>query len=211
MARYSPGGGGSGPPPSFSVTSFAHSPTLVQAGASVVNPAFTATYSEATTSATLTDTEAHTDDITSTPLAFSSPHTFTKTAYGATVTFTDSATGASGSGSANLTVTWGQNVYFGSAVDPGSYSQTFIKSLTAQLRLAPQTNYVMNAGAGESVFFAARSAFGLTDLSFFVGVFGFACSKVATVAVTNSDGVTENYDLFRSDNVGLGSFTLTVV
>lgn len=209
MSRYSRKGSGGGPA-AFAITSFTHAPALVQVGRAVVNPSFTASYNRAPVTAVLTDTEAHTDDVILTPNAFSSPHSFTKNVYSQSVTFTLTATEANSS-NANTSITWGQNVYYGVAVDPGSYSQAFIKSLTAQLKLAPQGFYAVNAGAGESTFFASRTAFGLVDTDFFVGVFGFAISKVAAaVAVTNSDGITENYDLWRSDNVGLGLFTFEV-
>lgn len=196
----------------FAVTGFATPTTLVLAGASVVSPSFTASYNQAATAANLTDSDGDNDVIALPATAFVSPHTFTKNVYGQFVTFTIHATGPAGTGSAtaSVSISWGQNVYFGSAVDPGGggYTNAFITGLAAQLMLAPNGSYNFNALAGQSTFWAARSAFGLTVANFFVGGFPFACSKVATVAVTNANGVTENYDLFRSDNTGLGAFTM---
>ena len=198
----------------FAITSFAKvGGNLVLAGASVVNPSFTAAYNQAATAVSLTDSEGHNDVIALPGNAFVSPHTFTKTVYGSTVTFTDHGTGPSGTGSAtaNTTLSWGQNVFFGSAVDPGGggYNNAFITGLGSVLKLAPAGTYAYNASALQSCFFCARSAFGLTPANFTEGGFPFACSLVAAgVAVTNANGVVENYDVFRSDNIGLGAFNL---
>ncbi len=196
----------------FAISSFGLTgASLVLAGASVVNPAFAASYNQAATAVTLTDTEGNTNVITLPGTAFVSPHTFTKTVFGSTVTFTDTAAGPTGTGTAaaNAVLSWGQNVFFGSIVDPGVYDNAFITSLTASLKLAPAGTYAYNASALQSCFFCTRTAFALTTANFTVGGFPFACSKVASaVAVTNANGVVENYDVFRSDNVGLGAFNL---
>ena len=195
----------------FDITSFGTTgSTLLLAGASVVNPAFTASYNQAPTAVSLTDTEGDNDVIALPGTAFVSPHTFTKNVYGASVTFTLHASNSNGADTAGASISWGQNVFFGSAVDPGGggYNTAFLNSLTASLRLAPNGNYNYNAGALESCFWAARAGFGLTPANFTVGGFPFACSKVATFNYTNANGIVESYDLFRSDNIGLGAFTL---
>jgi hypothetical protein len=199
-------------PTAFAIDSFAKvGASLVLAGATVATPSFTASYNQVATAVTLTDTEAHSDAITLPGTAFASPHSFTKTAYGASVTFTDTASSALGSAARGVTLSWGQNVYFGSVVDPGGggYTAAFITALAARLNLAPAGSYAYNASALQSCFWAARSAFGLTTANFTVNGFPFACSIVAAgVAVTNANGVVENYDLFRSDNIGLAAFNL---
>lgn len=199
----------------FAITGFGLTgATLVLIGSSVVNPAFAASYNQAATAVSLTDTEGNNDVIALPGTGFISPHTFTKTVYGASVTFTDHATGPSGTGSAtaNAGLVWGSNVYTGSAVDPGGggYNAAFITSLAATLKLGAAGTYAENALAGQSVFFCARTAFGLTVANFFVGGFPFACSRVATGVSVSINGVPENFDIFRSDNTGLGAFNLTV-
>lgn len=198
----------------FAITGFAKTGgNLALAGASVVNPAFTASYNQAATAVSLTDTEGNSDVIALPGTSFISPHTFTKTVYGSTVTFTDHGAGPAGTGSATAATTfsWGQNVYFGSIVDPGGggYTNAFITALGATLKLGPAGTYAFNASALQSCFWCARSAFGLTPANFTVSGFPFACSIVAAgVAVTNANGIVENYDVFRSDNIGLGAFNL---
>jgi len=195
----------------FEITSFGTTgATVVLIGSSVVSPGFSASYNQAATAVSLTDTEGNNDVIALPGTAFSSPHTFTKTAYGASVTFTDHATGPTGTGSdtAGASIVWGSNVYTGSAVDPGVYNAAFITSLAATLKLGFAGTYAENASALQSVFFCTRTAFGATTANFFVGGFPFACSRVATGVSVTINGVAENFDVFRSDNVGLGSFNL---
>lgn len=195
----------------FAITGFGLTgANLLLAGASDVSPGFTASYNQLATAVSLTDTEGNNDVIALPGTAFVSPHTFTKNVYGQSVTFTVHASNANGAATASVSVSWGQNVFFGSAVDPGGggYNTAFLNSLTASLRLAPNGNYNYNASALQSCFWAARAAFGLTPANFTVGGFPFACSKVATFNYTNANGIVESYDLFRSDNIGLGAFTL---
>jgi hypothetical protein len=195
----------------FAITGFGLTgASLLLAGASDVSPGFAASYNQLATAVSLTDTEGNNDVIALPGTAFVSPHTFTKNVYGQSVTFTVHASNANGAATAAAAVSWGQNVFFGSAVDPGGggYNTAFLNSLGSTLKLAPNGNYNYNASALQSCFWAARSGFGLTPANFTVGGFPFACSKVATFAYTNANGVIENYDLFRSDNIGLGAFTL---
>ena len=197
-------------PTAFDITGFGLTgPSLVLAGATVTNPGFTASYNQPATSATLTDSEGNNDPLVLPATAFNSPHAVTKNAYGAVWNFTLSASSPLGADSAGAGIFWGQNVFFGSAVDPGVYNSAFANSLGAVLKGAPNGSYNYNALAGQSAFFWTRSAFGLTVANFTVAGFPFACSKVvANVPVTNANGIIENYDCFRSDNTGLGVFTL---
>lgn len=199
-------------PTAFEITSFALGvSSLVQVGSTVTNPTFTASYNQVPTSVVLTDTEGNTDVVTSTPNAFTSPHAFTKSTFGASVTFTDTASTSLGSDAATASLTWGQKVFYGAAV-AGTYNEAFIEALSGSaLKTSPNGNYAINATVGKNAYFGALTALGLTVSDFFVGGFPFACSKVASaVSVTNTDGVTATYDLFGSDNTGLGSFTLSV-
>lgn len=199
-------------PVAFDITGFGHSPSLVQVGATVTNPSFTASYNQSATSVSLTDTEAHSDVITLPGTSFISPHAFTKTVHGQSVTFTLHAENALGTDTANTGISWGSNVYYGAVVDPGTYNEAFVESLTASLKLGAGGTYGFNATSGQSSFFCALSSLGLTINDFYVDGFPFACSIVATgLSITNSDGIPQNYDVIRSDNTGLGDFDLAVV
>lgn len=197
-------------PTAFDITGFGLTgASLVLAGATVTNPGFAASYNQLATATNLTDTEGNNDVIALPATAFVSPHVVTKNAYGSVWNFTLHASSPLGADTAGASIFWGQNVYFGSAVDPGVYNSAFANSLATTLKAAPNGTYAFNALAGQSTFWWARTAFGLTVANFTVGGFPFACSKVASaVAVTNGNGITENYDCFRSDNTGLGAFNM---
>jgi hypothetical protein len=206
--------------PGFAITGFAYGGPgvggVVLLGASVSGPPFTASYSQPPDVATLTDNAGNPAlDVSSTPESFSAPHTYTKTVFGQSVTWTLNASrGANAASPASVGLSWGQLNYNGSAVDPGGggYTQAFIKSLGSTYAvLSPNGTYAANAAAGASVFFATRTAYGVGALDFTVLGLPFAISKVAAaVALTNGNGVTENYDLWRSDSTGLGAFSYVV-
>lgn len=200
-------------PTAFAISTFAHSPTLVQVGASVVNPLFSASYNQPAQAASLTDSEGHTDILGLPALSFVSPHTFTKNVFGQSVAFTLHASSPLGAAVAGASIVWGENVYWGADVDPGVYDEAFIESLgSASLRLSAAGSYGFNAGVADSSFFCALTALGLTTARFFVGGFAFDCSRVATaVPVQNANGITQGFDVFRSTNVGLGDYSLVVV
>jgi len=200
----------------YSITSFAHAPTVVLLGDTVVTPAFTATYSQAPDVATLTDSAGTAAQVvTATPTAFASLASFTRTVFAQAVSFFLNASRAGTSAAqATRTISWGQLNYHGAAVDPGGggYTEAFIKTLTPTgAVLSAAGTYAANVSAPQNEFFATRSAYGLTAASFTVGGFPFSLSRVAAaVALTNANGVIENYDLWRSDNVGLGAFNYVV-
>lgn len=174
---------------------------------------FGAGFSEPATAAFLTDTEGANDPI-ALPADFPvSPNTYTKTAIGDSVGYTLEASGASGSDSKSVTIFWLEFVRFGSVGDPGVYDEAFIEGLPdSNLVLSPQGNYAYNAGPTDFAFFAVLSSYGLTPAHFVQGVFPMAISLVAAgVAVTNTHGITENFDVWRSDNQGLGPFTMGVI
>lgn len=197
--------------PAESILSFTHAPATLLVGATLTHPAFTATYADAPTTATLTDTEGNTDNVSATPNAFNSSGVFTKNVYGNTVTFTLAVTSPEGAATRNFTETWAQNVRWDAQVDPGVYDSAFIAGLvSAVLQLGPSGTFAVNATAGKFTFYATRTAFGVTALNFKVNGLPFAISKVgAAVPFTNANGITENYDVWRSDNPGLGSFSFT--
>ncbi len=197
--------------PAEAITSFTHAPSVVLVGTTVTHPAFTATYADAPTTATLTDTEGGNDNVSGTPNAFNSSNVWLKNVYGNTVTATLAVTSPEGAASRNFVETWAQNVRWDVQVDPGVYDSAFIASLVQSvLQLGPQGTFAVNATVGLFTWYATRTAFGVTALNFKVNGLPFAISKVgAAVPFTNANGITENYDVWRSDNPGLGAFSFT--
>lgn len=194
--------------PAFAVTSFANG-SAPEVGQSIALPAFTAAYSTLPTSAVLTDNAGTAPQTLVTPFAvFASTGTFVRNTYGASYTFTLTAHSGAFPAVSTKTITWLQKTFWGAAT-PAAYNEAFIEGLASSgLASAVGTTFTVNAGAGERIYYAFRSAYGTP--SFWVGGFEGGFSKVATVAVTNAHGFTENYDLWASDNVALGSTTVTV-
>jgi hypothetical protein len=127
-----------------------------------------------------------------------------------TWTMTLNVTGASAKSSA-VTVTWLPRVYHGASVS-GTYNAAFITGLaSSNLQTSRVTTYTDNALAGQYLYFALPSSYG-TPI-FWSGGLQYAGSlEASAVAVTNAQGIIQNYDLWRvSTTPGLGSTTVTVL
>jgi hypothetical protein len=69
--------------------------------------------------------------------------------------------------------------------------------------------FSINAGSGEYVYYAYPSRLGTA--TFTVGGFANGFSTIpSTLSVTNSNGYSENYYIYRSSNANLGSNTVVV-
>jgi len=203
----------------FAINSFALSGafvTVVEVGATVTNPTFTASYNRAATLVELDDGINPTFPITLPGTAFGITAAYHVTTVNGTVTFTLSANDATSPVVTDtVTITWEPRVYFGAAVDPGSpYTELFIEGLSGNgldNNRQRTINYV--AGATESLFYAFPTSYGGSASNFLDASTGFAAgfSKVATgVSVENANLVTISYDVWRSDQVGLGTVSIQV-
>jgi hypothetical protein len=184
--------------------------TLVEVSQTVNTPAFTASYNRTPSSAVLTDSEGNTPkNVIATPNSFSSNFNFTKNSFAAAVVFTLTSTDGYGvSKNTTTTYTWGQKTYHGVAA-AGQTGQTFIKSLTGVLSTSIGFNFTDNAGPTQKIYYASRAAYGTP--TFTVGGFSGGFTLVSnSISVTNTYGFTENYQLWESDNLGLGSTTVVV-
>jgi len=198
----------------WTINSFAIVQTSpVEVGTTITTPGFTATYASTPTSAILTDNNGTAArDVTSTPTSFTSLGTFTKTANNATVTWTLSAHDAT---SATMTrtasVSWQPRVYWGTGA-PGLTSGAQILALTNKplqgSRNGSYTYATGNTAANLKAYYAAPTSYGTP--TFKVGGILFPITKVASAVSVTSNGVTQTYDLWESDNVGLGTLTLDV-
>ena len=188
-------------------------PTLTQVGSTVATPPFTASYSGGVgppVTAVFTDSDGNAPvNVIGTPTAFNSPYSYTKNAYGAVETYTLTTSDGNSTVAPTATTTWTQLVYWG--VGPaGGGGAAFIQALgNSQLQLSRNGTFNVTAGPTQKVYYAYRTAYGAA--TFTVGGFsgGFALDST-TISVTNTDGFTENYTLYESDNVGLGNITVVV-
>jgi len=182
---------------------------LVEVGTTVTTPSFTATYNRTPTTAVLTDSDGNAPkNVISSPTLFNSNFNFTKNTFGAGVTFTLTAGDGVVSKTATTTYTWCQKTYHGVGA-PGQNTAAFILSLTGVLDTNIGFVFTDNAGPSQKIYYASRAAY--ANPTFTVGGFVGGFTLVSnSIAVTNSHGITENYQLWESDNLGLGLTTVTV-
>jgi hypothetical protein len=199
--------------PAYSINSFGLTgASIVEVGTTIAAPAFTASYSATPTSAILTDDQGSASrDVSSTPTAFSATASYTK-GTPASVTWTLSAHSASSPTKARSTsASWLQRIHYGAGA-PGLRSAAAILALSSNPLAGGRTGSFPfatgNTAANQKAYFAIPSGFG-TPVFKNQGL-PFAMALVAAAVAVTSNGVVQSYDLYESDNVGLGSFTLDV-
>lgn len=99
-------------------------------------------------------------------------------------------------------------VYWGVGADTGAFDSAFVLALTKGLQASRGKTFTVNAGAGQHIYYAVPTRFGAC--AFNVGGFDGGFGKAATIEFTNASGYTESYDIYKSDNAGLGSTTVKV-
>lgn len=99
--------------------------------------------------------------------------------------------------------------YYGAVVEPDVYDNDFILNLSGY-KLASSRNgtFNVNAGTNEYIYFCIPTKWGTP--TFNVGGFDGGFFKVAEINFTNKSGYTEPYSIWRSDNLSLGSQSVTV-
>lgn len=112
------------------------------------------------------------------------------------------------SASETASIQWLNGVYTGAAEAPATIDSAFIRALTKSLQSGKGKTFTVNAATGAYIWYACPVRYGKP--SFNVGGFDGGFSKVATFDFTNASGYTEEYQVWRSDNAGLGSTTVKV-
>lgn len=105
-------------------------------------------------------------------------------------------------------VTFLNGVYWGVAVAASDFTSEFILKLTKGLQASRAKTFTVNAAAGQHIYYAVPTRYGACGFN--VGGFDGGFSKVGTIQFTNASGYTEGYDIYMSDNAGLGSTTVKV-
>jgi hypothetical protein len=190
--------------PNFAITSFNTPVHTLEIGQEIANPTFTASYNDAVGLAVLTDSLGETSSILD-PTNFHSPFTFRYTTI-TTVTFTLKVNPVSSNlqYTASEQISWEAKIFYGSHI-VDSDPLVIINGLQGQ-RLASNRSgsFTANPSALQYIYYAIPSSFG-SEVTFTVNGFSGGFTKVATdILVTNSFGVELSYDLWRSDNPGLG-------
>lgn len=110
--------------------------------------------------------------------------------------------------SKQITISFQPKVYWGVS-DKASLESADILELASNA-LAGNRNrtFSVNAAAGEYIYYAIPSSFGTPIFN--VGGFDGGFVKAGTVNHKNASGYTQNYDVWKSVNAGLGQTSVTV-
>jgi len=197
--------------PDFEILSFSVAGgSLIELGDTLTTPAFSASYGTPPVLASVSDNQSGpSQDVISTPGSFSYSESYIRSIYGANVIWTLNAEDNLQTDSATISKTWAQKVYWGVGA-AGQNSQAFIKALSGSaLATSRSRTFSVNPGASQKIYYAYRSGFG--NATFTVGGFEGGFIKVSdTISLTNDFGITEDYTLYESDNVGLGPTVVVV-
>jgi hypothetical protein len=193
----------------YNITSFQAATPLVQIGATVVAPAFTAVHSLTPISLQLTNSDnPELKSVVATPNAFASSQNYTKNTP-ASVTFTLTGNDGLTSSVATRNITWCNRIYYGAAV-PAAFNEAFVEALASNsLQTTGNRTFTLAATATQHKYFAFPTRLGTAAVA--IGGFTYGWTVISTtISVTNSDGFTENYTLIENENLGVASETITV-
>lgn len=189
--------------PASAITSFSCSNSILEVGQQINTPQFTATYNETAIAAQLIDNNNNVWQTLSNFATFNSNYNFKSNTPG-TVIFTLQAT-LSETVSATFSLNWYYRKYYGTSSDLTNIPDLQYNSLASSYA----GTFTVDALTGQYIYLAIPSVFGNSP-TFTVGGFSGGFSKISTVNLTNTYGIVISYDIYRSDNVSLGSTTVTV-
>ena len=123
--------------------------------------------------------------------------------------FTLSATDERGAkDSASTAISFLNGVYYGVLESGAEVASGAIIALTRKLQGSKDITFTANAGATQQIIYAIPTRYGTPNFN--VGGFDGGFAKAKTFDFTNASGYTESYDVWLSENVGLGSTTVKV-
>ena len=134
----------------------------------------------------------------------------------ATLQFVLKATDARGKSATKLLHIYAYNgVYTGAASSPDVIDAAFLNTLKKSVADGYARTFTVDAKAGQYIWYACPTKlYGVIENNvtpnFNVGGFDGGFSLAATFDFTNSSGYTEEYQVWRSDNAGLGATTVKV-
>ena len=110
--------------------------------------------------------------------------------------------------SASASISFLNGVYYGVLEQGAEVNSAAILTLTRKLQGAKGITFTANAGATQQIVYALPTRYGTPGFN--VGGFDGGFAKAMTFDFTNASGYTESYDVWLSENVGLGSTTVKV-
>ena len=100
-------------------------------------------------------------------------------------------------------------VYYGVLEDGAAIDSAAVLDLTRKLQGSKTITFTADAGTGQRIAYAFPTRYSGVPV-FNVGGFEGGFSLASTFQFTNASGYTETYDVYLSDNTGLGSTTVKV-
>lgn len=110
--------------------------------------------------------------------------------------------------SASTSISFVNGVYYGVCNADDECTSEAIRTLTRKLQSSKSITFTVNAGTGKHIVFALPTRYGTPNFN--VGGFDGGFSKVTTFSFINASGYSESYDVWLSDNSGLGDTTVKV-
>lgn len=184
----------------ISITSFSNNVGTVEMGKTVTSVTLNWAYSKTPATAKL---DGAAIGVSETSKTLSGLSLTTNKTYTLAVTDEREATA-----SRTTSITFLNGVYWGVGAAAPTLDSAFILGLTKSLQGSRAKTFTVNAAAAQHIYFACPSRYG--TCGFNVGGFDGGFSKAGTVSFTNASGYTENYDVYKSDNAGLGNTTVKV-
>ena len=121
--------------------------------------------------------------------------------------FTLTASDVSKTFSKDISFNFYNGVYWGTSSNT-TYNDTFIMSLSKELRSNRNKTFSVNCGEGQYIYYCIPTNYGTP--TFTVGGFTGGFNKVSTIQFKNTYGYTESYDIYKSTNSNLGNTTVVV-
>ena len=188
-----------------SVTAFTASPSggTYEIGSTITAPiTFNWSYNKDITTQTLTDCT----------LADKTVRTATyNTDISSNKTFTLSANDGKNNVSKNISYSFTNKVWYGSAAE-GTYDDAFILGLSnGKLQTSKSGTYTVTVADREYFFIAMPTTYNNADeLVGTIGGFSTGFSRVATLSHTNASGYATNYNIYKSTNASLGAISFII-
>ena len=110
--------------------------------------------------------------------------------------------------SKQVTISFQPKVYWGVSDKASLESDDILALASSALAGSRGRTFSVNAAAGEYIYYVIPSSFGTP--TFNVGGFDGGFIKVGTVSHQNASGYTQDYDVWKSVNAGLGQTSVTV-
>jgi len=192
----------------LSITSFSAATSVYLIGNSVSSLTFNWSINKTVLTKTITGPNTGTVNLTTSPTVVALSPSLNPGTVGANYTYTLTANDGVDTETANQTIYFYNNVYFGDAVDPGAITSAFINGLGFTTQGTRNKTVISNASGAQYAWFAHRVALGTA--TFTVGGFPGGFNSPVLVSHTNSAGFTEDYYVYRSTNPGIGPVTYVV-